>query len=432
MNLTPELKAIGRRNFLRAIAGTPAVAALAGATALEAPRRGGPVRAALIGAGGQGKVHLGQCQKGWIDLRAVCDINPKHAAEGADGLAKMGWERPRTYADYREMLEKEDLEAVIVATPLRTHADVTVACLEAGKHVLCEKMMAWDAAGCARMRQAARTANRVLEIGHQRFYSPAYQAAYEGLVKTGKLGDVYHFRALWHRNGSWRRDEKPPSAGFDPRPFGYADWEHLVNWRLYREHSQGLAAELGSHQVAIANWFFEAPPEAVYAAGAIARYEDGREVNDHVYVTWEYAGGRTAVWSSIQSNKFDGNYEQIMGTKGTLILRGEGEAYFFGEDEAVTRSTALEISRQTANPVVDASESRRADARGRTIAGAAAGGEAVDPLLPNRAQLAGFCAAIRSGTPLGCGAERAEASAIACIKANEAAEKKARIAMAAG
>lgn len=423
MSLTPEQKEIGRRNFLRAVAGTPALAALAAATAAEGPRRGGPVKTALVGAGGEGRVLLGQCRKGWVDVRAICDINPKHGDAAADSLAK-SHPRPRVYQDLKTMLEKEDLEAVVVATPLWTHADIAVACLQAGKHVLCEKMMAYDAAGCDRMLVAARENQRLLEIGHQRFYNSVYQAAYEGIVRSGQLGDVFVIRAVWHRNGSWRRDEKPPSPDFDPRPWGYASWEHLVNWRLYRKHSHGLMAELGSHQIAVADWFFGAGAKAVYTSGGIHRYKDGREVNDHVYATFEYPGGRTATFTSIQSNKFDGNYEQIMGTKGTLVLSGEKEAFFFPEQEA--RATAIEVSPLAGDVVMDASESRVADARGRTV-DAAAAKRTPGPLDAYRNEITAFCSAIRAGTPLACGPERARASAVACITANLAADEQRRL-----
>ena len=158
-----------------------------------------------------------------------------------------------------------------------------MACLDAGKHVLCEKMMAWDVEGCERMRQAARRTGRVLEIGYQRFYNPMYQAAYEGIIKAGTLGDVYTARIAWHRNGNWRRAGDPPTPAYDPSPWGYKDWEHLLNWRLYKQYSRGLLAELASHQVNVVNWFFDAVPEVVHGSGGVHRWKDGREVDDHVY-----------------------------------------------------------------------------------------------------------------------------------------------------
>jgi predicted dehydrogenase len=424
MNLTDEQKEIGRRNFLKALAGTPALAALAGAAAVKGPKKGGPVKAAMVGSGREGKVLLGQCQKQWIDIRAICDINPLHAKGAAEGLEKSGFSRPREYQDLKQMLEKEDIEAVLIATPLRSHAEVAVACLEAGKHVLCEKMMAWDVQGCHRMADAARKNKRLLEIGYQRLYNPTYHAAYDGLLKKGMLGDVYYIRNVWHRNESWRREEKPPTPDFDPKPWGYDSFEHLVNWRLYPQYSRGLLAELASHQVAIANWFYGGGPEAVYASGGVYRYKDGRGVPDHVYVTYDYSGGRTMTFTSIQSNAFEDYYEEVMGTKGTLILKRETEAYYF--PEGAPAATTVAVTSRSSNAIVDASESRTADVTGRTVTGEAQG-ERFPRLLSYRNEINGFCSAIRSGTPLAVGPEHAIASATACIRAYEACEQKTRL-----
>jgi predicted dehydrogenase len=429
MNLTPGQKALGRRNFLKAVAGTPALAALAGAATLSGPKRGGPVKAALIGTGNEGRVLLGQCQKGWIDLRALCDINPDHSKLAAEGLVGKGWAKPTEYTDLKIMLEKEDLEAVIIATPLWSHAEIAIACMEAGKHVLCEKMMAWDLPSCQRMMDTSRRTRRVLEIGYQRFYNPAYQAAYEGIIKKELLGDIYYMRTMWHRNNSWRRKGEPPSKDFDPRKWGYDSWEHLLNWRLYKKYSRGLLAELGSHQISIVNWFYNAVPEAVYTSGGILRYKDGRDMFDHLYATFEYPGGRTATFTSIESNEFDDNYEQVMGTKGTLIFKGESEVYLFQEAE-VAKATNLQVSPRSANAGVDASESRTADAGGRTVAAAGATDKVVERLTGYKNEIAGFCATIRTGVPLRVGPEKAMGSATACIRAYEAGDQKTRLTMA--
>jgi len=420
MTLTPEQKTIGRRNFLKALVGTPALAALGTTVALKGPLAGGPVKAAMIGTGDEGRLLLGQCRKEFIDLRALCDINPKRLERAVDGLAKNGWPKPRLYGNWKDVLTKEDVEAILIATPLWTHSDITVGCLDAGKHVLCEKMMAWDVPSAQRMLAASTRNRRVLEIGYQRFYNPMYQAAYENIIAPGVLGDVYFARLVWHRNGSWRRNEEAPPSPFDPKPWGYPDWEHLLNWRMYRRYSGGLMAELGSHQVAVANWFFHSQPASVYASGGIYRYKDGREVNDHVYATFNYPEGRTATFTSIQSNKFDHYSEQYLGTKGTLILQGETEAFLFNEEEA--KATTIEVTKQSSNPVMDASESRSADAAGRTIDGAR--GEKMDRVAAYGLEIAGFCSAVRTGAPLRCGPERALKSATACILANESASQK--------
>src|SRR6266699_3820646 len=212
MNLTEEQKTLGRRNFLKAAAGAPALVALGAAALTRGPVRGGPVKFALIGTGDMGRGHLGQYQKEFLDLKAVCDINPKRRASAVDFMVKAGWPKPNEYDNWQDMLQKEDLEAVQIATPLWTHADIAIGCLNAGKHVLCEKMMAKSAAECQGMIDAAHRNNRILEIGYQRYYNPIYQAAYSNIIQQGVLGDVYHARLAWHRNSSWRKTEEAPSA----------------------------------------------------------------------------------------------------------------------------------------------------------------------------------------------------------------------------
>ncbi|MBI1764598.1 MAG: Gfo/Idh/MocA family oxidoreductase [Acidobacteria bacterium] len=423
MNLTDEQKEQGRRNFLKALAGTPALAALGVAAATHGPIKGGPVKAAVIGTGGMGRGLIAQCQKDLIDLRALCDINPKRRRAVAETLVKNGWPQPKEYDDWREMLQKEDLEAVIIATPLWSHADIAVGCLDAGKHVLCEKMMAKSEADCLRMIDAMKRNKRLLEIGYQRYYNPVYQASYSNIIKQGLIGEVYFARLVWHRNGNWRRKEDPPAPDFNPGKWGYPDWEHLVNWRLYKQYSEGLMAELGSHLITATNWFFEAPPVAAYSTGSIARFNDGREVYDHVYATLEYPGGRAATFSSIESNAFEDHYEMFLGTKGTLILQNEVEVYLFYEGEAAT--TKVEVSRQSAAPVADTSATRPADAPGRTVNAATAG--QVDRNISYRNEIAEFCASVRTGKPVRCGPQKAMQSALAVLTANQAAEKRARV-----
>jgi len=290
---------------------------------------GGPVKIALVGTGDMGRGLLNNYQREFCDLKALCDVNPKRRAAMVKMMVDKGWPKPNEYDDWQQMLQKEDLEAVHIATPLWTHAEMTVGSLNAGKHVLCEKMMAKSADECQSMIDAAAKNKRVLEIGYQRYYNPVYQAAYTNIIKQGMLGDIYHVHLQWHRNSTWRKTEDAPAPNFDPSRWGYPDWEHLLNWRMYRKYSEGLLCELGSHQLNATSWFLDSAPEAVYCTGGTYRFKDGREVFDHVYATFDFPGGRTATFSSIQSNAFEANYEMFMGTKGTLIMSREFDAFLF-------------------------------------------------------------------------------------------------------
>jgi predicted dehydrogenase len=422
MHLTPEDKELGRRNFLKALAGTPALAALGGALAVRGPIRGGPVRVGAIAIGSHGRGHMHRPDLAYCNLVAVADINPDSLRRIDEELAKRKRPPVKHYSDWREMLQKEDLEAIITAPPLGAHAEITVGCLEAGKHVFCEKMMAWDDAGCDAMVEAARKSGKVVEIGYQRYYNRMYQAAYEGIVKAGKLGDLYTARIVWNRNKNWRREAGPAPQGLDPKAWGYEDYDHLINWRLYKKHSQGLTAELGSHMVNVTNWFFGAKAKSVVASGGIFRFKD-REVPDHIYANFEYPDGRTAVFTSTESDPFEGNYEAFFGTKGTLIFESEKNAYFFDHSgDGKAAATEIEVGPKT-GPVLETTESRPPDAVGRqaTTAGTMATGD------PYKTEIERWCAAIRTGRPVECGPERAMSSAKACIRANQALEQGKRL-----
>ena len=431
MSLTPEQKELGRRNFMRALAGTPALAALGAAALTKGPVKGGPVRLGYVGLGSQGRVLLEQTDPRYAQVVALCDINPLHLQKAAESLKKAGLAPVPQYSDWKEMIQKEKLEGVVLAPPLFLHADLAVACMEAGLHVLCEKMMAWDGASCQRMLDSAQKTGKVLEIGHQRYYNPIYQAAYDGIVKAGTLGELYHARLVWHRNGNWRRKDDLPSPDFDPKKWGYPSFDHLINWRLYKQYSRGHMAELASHMVAITNWFFGAEAEAALGSGGVYRYNDGREVPDHTYATIDYPGGRTAVFTSIESNAFDHYYEAYYGTKGTLILRGEVEAYLFSEGETDAKPTTVEVAPKGAKAASQASESRTADAAGSAKGVGAGAGGGVDRLAAYRYEVDGFCAAIRTGAALKCGPKAAMGSARACIAGFEAIDTKQRVVLKA-
>ena len=239
------------------------------------------------------------------------------------------------------------------------------------------------------------------------------------------LGDVYHVRMVWHRNGNWRRKGEPPVPDYDASKWGYPTFDHLWNWRLYWKYSQGLMAELASHQLNAANWFLKSAPIAVTATGGINRFNDGREVYDHIYAMWEYPGGRTATYSSLESNALENRYEAYFGTKATLLVKNENEALLFEEGAAAARQTGVQVSSRENAPAADASETRPGNASAAS-APAATTASAARPSA-TRQEISRFCAAVRVGTPVACGPVEAMHSARACIRANEAIQKKMRL-----
>ncbi|MCS6950480.1 MAG: Gfo/Idh/MocA family oxidoreductase [Armatimonadota bacterium] len=278
-----------------------------------------PVRIGFIGTGTQGQTLLQRLVRvPGVRVVAVCDIYPPHLSRGI----QMAGAQATSYRDYRRLLERKDVDAVIIATPLYLHAQMAIDALQAGKHVFCEKMMAYSIEEARRMVQVSRETGKHLQIGHQRRYNPIYAHAREMVTEQDVIGKMVHVRAWWHRNSSWKR------------PVRDKQYEELLNWRLYSKYSQGLMAELASHQIDVVNWFTGKLPVSVMGMGGIDYWKDGREVWDNVEVIYEYPDGVKVVYTSILSNQYDGYAEQFMGDKGTLLLTNEKDGYLFREPTA--------------------------------------------------------------------------------------------------
>jgi predicted dehydrogenase len=419
------IQAVGqtnRRQFLKtalaASAGLPIAAAMYfGFKKLD----GKPVKTALIGTGDEGGVLTGAHNPDYLEIVAVCDIRPsnlKRIFEGdkANLVARPGLNRiygKKTAArikkfdgDYQKMLEdpwvKDNVEAVIIALPLHLHAPAAIACMEAGKHVLCEKLMARTVADCKKMIRTARATDRILTIGHQRHYSLLYQHALD-VIKSGQLGTIKHIRALWHRNNSWPllKDGQPvkdPITGGDMirdgwrkavpkedrdklekaiKDYGYDTLEQLVRWRLFRKYGGGLMAELGSHQLDACSIFLgKVHPLAVSGVGGKFFYDDERECDDNVFCTFEFPGpdyfakdkfkhGKidevVVTYSSINTNGFEPYGECIMGSRATMTVEKEQTAALYPENDPnkkkpVDKGMSVSVTAGAAGaPVVDSS-----------------------------------------------------------------------------
>jgi predicted dehydrogenase len=237
MNLTPEQRDIGKQNFHEAVGSNPnrrdllkgiIAGGVAGASLGSMYFGYGatvekPLRVGIIGTGDEGSVLIGALNPEYIDVVAIADIRPynQHRAFHGDtanpsarpGLMKVyGWETEKAAADhvkvykdsYEDLINDADVEAVIIALPLWLHDVAAFKAMRAGKHVLCEKLMAQTISRCKEMgRLAEETKDTegnpiILSVGHQRHYSILYANAVDQ-IRRGLLGDLHHIRAQWHR-----------------------------------------------------------------------------------------------------------------------------------------------------------------------------------------------------------------------------------------
>jgi predicted dehydrogenase len=318
-SLEPETRA-ERREFLKRLAMVAGSSALLAELPWWSPLRAAPVndspadrvRLGIIGVGSRGSFLLANLLRTpGVEVAALCDDYPPHL-EAA--LAKV--KGARGFSDHRQMLDLPDLDGVLIAAPLFLHARMCLDAFAAGKHVFCEKSLAYSIEECQAIADAHRGSGKVFQIGHQRMFSPVFLRALE-LVRDGQIGQITQIRAYWHRNGNWRRPV--PNPGPDPSPF--PSLERRLNWRLYLDYSRGLMTELASHHMQVANWFLGARPVSCAGYGSINYWKDGREVYDNVNLVYRYDNGTQVIYDSLISNRFYGMEVQIMGPKGTI----EGE-----------------------------------------------------------------------------------------------------------
>lgn len=318
------MEKIDRRSFIRQmgyLAGGAAV--LSSAPWLQSCSKGSAAeavtekaRVALIGSGSRGQYHIHNLLDiPHAEFVALCDIYDVNL-EAAHALVPSA----RTYKDYREVLECDDIDGVIIATPLHMHAPIVLDALAAGKHVFCEKSMARTMDECKAIYDAYQNTDKALYFCMQRMYDEKYIKGIS-MIKDGLIGDVVGMRCHWFRNADWRRPVPSPEL------------EKQINWRLYRESSGGLMTELATHQLEVCNWVKGMVPVEICGLGDIVYWKDGREVYDSVNVTYRYSDGSKICFESLISNKFNGLEEQILGNKGTVDL-SKG-VYYLEEDNLV-------------------------------------------------------------------------------------------------
>jgi predicted dehydrogenase len=280
------------------------------------------LRIGVIGIGSRGQEVTRQLLRvPGVEVAAVCDI---YAPRFAQVQHIIGHAVP-THNDYRELIDRKDIDTVVVATPPRLHALHVTTALHSGRPVYGEKVQGFSIEDSRSIVTAAAESKQFFQIGHEYRYAPWFK---EGIrrIHAGEIGTVTHVYGYWHRNSSWRRAVPNPSD---------KAIEHLINWRLYKESSMGLLCELGSHMIDTANWVFGAVPESVMCSGSIVKYHDGREVDDNIEAIYTYPGGRRFIFSSLENNALLANQLWIYGDQGSLQLTIEDGTFFY-ERKAIT------------------------------------------------------------------------------------------------
>ncbi|WP_165065017.1 Gfo/Idh/MocA family protein [Paludisphaera rhizosphaerae] len=295
---------LNRRRFLGCSAASLALAPGASAQGSPAGDAASPLRVGLIGVGNRGTTLLRTLLEiPGVTIPAVSDPEPRHRARGEGIVEKATGRRPESFPDPRRLLERNDVDAVVVAVPCDLHERISVEALRAGKHLYAEKPMAITVEGCDRLiAESARTPELALHVGFQRRSNPRFREGV-GLIRSGTLGHLIEARASWTSSNG-------PLTGHD-------------GWLGSRRRSGDFMVEQAVHIWDVLNWIHGGPPATAVGwgrRGLFAREHPTRDVTDHYGVELAWADGFRA--SFVQSyvappdDEFTGSHLRVLGVEG--------------------------------------------------------------------------------------------------------------------
>ena len=345
-----------RRQFLAATTATIGMTGLAGplrvARAAERARND-RLQVGVIGCNGMGWTNIESLLKvEGVDLVAICDVDRSVVENRLADHAKLRRNVPASFGDYRELLARRDIDAVVIGTPDHWHCRQMLDAVDAGKHVYVEKPVANSIEECRLMVAAAEKAGLVVQTGQWQRSGPHYQRARE-IVRSGALGDIRLVRA-WAYQG-WMQPvpvlpDEPVPDGVDyrmwlgpapERPFNRNRFHFTFRW--FWDYAGGLMTDWGVHEIDIALWIMGATePNSVMASGGkIAYPDDASETPDTLQVIFQYPDFNM-VWEHATGID-QGPYRMsegiaFVGNNGTLVVsRGGFSVYpehkFVGWDE---------------------------------------------------------------------------------------------------
>lgn len=282
----------------------------------------------IIGAGGMGRGHMDNFKDQGVEWAAVCDVYELNASAGLE----IAGPQAKGCKDHRELLDRKDIDAVLIGTPDHWHHDHLIDALKAGKDVYCEKPLSWSIEQGANMVKAVRATDRIVQVGMQRRSSPMVRECKE-LIDKGMLGEINLVRAEWY----WNLSVKPRPIIVDK-----LDWARFVgpakaqpfelikfrNWRWFWDFSGGNMTDQGTHLIDVIQWFTGATqPVAASCYGAVYKLQPA-ETPDTFSAIFEYPTFM-ATWTLAYMNSFQNGWGIVFqGQKGTLELCEQGYRFY--------------------------------------------------------------------------------------------------------
>lgn len=342
-----------RRDFLKTsalAAGALAWPHLAAASVFGANDR---INFAVIGCGGMGTGHLGSLVKRGeadnIKVLAVSEVYQRRLTRAKNICQGEG------YLDYRKLLERKDIDAVLIATPDHWHAKISMDAMDAGKHVYVEKPMTHTVEQAIKLRDAVKRTKKILQVGPNGTANDSFWQAQEA-IKAGRIGKVTWAHGSYNRNARMclfnEHQKIDPTAGPDKSGEDYINWdmwlghewglapkipwtpEHFFRFRKYWPYNGGIATDLLYHKLAPLLVAIAGPngeyPMRVNANGGLYIEKDGRDIPDTFLLTADYPSEWSIFLVSTLTNDA-GLPDKIYGKYGTMEVGGEPFLRFNGD-----------------------------------------------------------------------------------------------------
>ena len=320
---------LSRRHFAASVAAAPAL--------LTAQSAGSKVQIGWVGLGNRGGKHIRtmmKVAKDDVTIKAICDTFSPRLAKTKDDVISDQGTAPETYDDYYKMLADPEIDAIVIMTPEHLHRDMSIAALEAGKHVYCEKPLSHTIEEGVQILEAVEKSGKLFQVGTQRRSSRLYAKARE-IYQSGVLGKVVYARAFWYRNSpltrpAWRYtipdDSDPGNTDYQkflgPARATAFNKQRYFQWRLYWDYSGGISTDLLVHQTDALHMITGRHYcDSVMCNGGIHYWtQDDREVPDTVTAAFEYDDHFHINYSAAFNNSRYGYGEQLCGSEGTMEI----------------------------------------------------------------------------------------------------------------
>lgn len=297
------------------------------------------IQIGVIGCNGMGWSNTNSMlQMPDVDLVGICDVDQNVINRRLDDYKSLRSNTPKTYTDYREMLQDDSIDAVIIGTPDHWHCLPMVDAVKAGKHVYVEKPISNTIEECQLMKAAAKKYGTVVQVGQWQRSGPHYAKAIE-IVRSGVLGNIRLVK-VWAYQGWMKPVDVKPNAPV-PEGVDYDRWlgpapkrpynrnRFHFSFRWFWDYAGGLMTDWGVHEIDIALYAMnaEAPISVMASGGKLAYPNDASETPDTLQTVFQY-DGFNMLWEHATGID-NGNYGRtegiaFIGNNGTLVCNRQG------------------------------------------------------------------------------------------------------------